>query len=128
MKLKLCKSDWLGDWFTIERAEHENKRWFEDVPGMTNARAFQHSGRISDADVEGTLAEMVALAEAIETKGSKGFKRCAVDARQEPVKFWSPRNTMERMGEVSYEDALDLARQIREPAALPHPQGQEGEG
>lgn len=115
MKLAFIQAEGFDDWYTIERAEHNHTSWIEPMPGVPYARSYQHSGRISDACVEGPLSEMVSLAQAIEDKTKEDFKRCAVDARSEPVRFWSPRNS-ERQGEVSYEDALDLAQQIRRAA------------
>lgn len=94
MKLTIRRVEWMGDWYVIERAP---------------------AGRFSDADVEGTFDEMQAIADAIEQRSTIAFRRCAVSALKEPVSFCSPRNSR-RDGECSYEEAADLAEQIR---ALP---------
>lgn len=106
--LKLCKSESLDDWFTIERAEHDGRHWME--PTEYGSRLC-YSGRVSDACVEGPAAHMLGLAAAILQRGRESFKRCAVDATKEPVKLWSPRNS-ERPGECSYAEAEALARAI----------------
>lgn len=113
MKIALVKSDSLGDWYTIEKAEHENRHWMASVDiGGYPCMSLMYSGRISDACVEGTAAEMLAIAEAIERREEESFKRCAVDARTDRVEFWSPRNS-QRHGIVSREAADELAAQIR---------------
>lgn len=108
MKLALVKQDHMGDWYTIEKAYHSHTEWYERTEyGLS----FQHSGRISDACVEGTAYEMRELAVAIERRGAESFKRCAVDATKEKVEFWSPRNS-QRRGIVSRVDADALAAEI----------------
>jgi len=110
MKLTLKQSDNLADWYLIERAEHNHTAWFVPIEG---GMAFQHSGRISDADVEGTAAEMLAIADAIMArKENCDAYRCAVDASVEPVRFWSPRNSQE-VGKCSLMEADELAAEIR---------------
>lgn len=111
MKLALRKSD-IEDWYTIELAEHENRMWLEQTaPGCMSLR---YSGRISDADVEGTAEEMKAIAEAIEQRSYAEFRRCAVKVHEyDRVEFWSPRNS-QKSGVVSMAVANDLARLIRE--------------
>lgn len=104
------KSDFLDDWYLIERTEHDKRQWMEQID--TNAFALRCSSRISDADIEGSASEMRAIAEAIEKREYVSFKRCAVDAREELVKFWSPRNSQEP-GTTSYAEALVLAEQIK---------------
>ena len=111
MKLTCVKSENIGDWYTIEKAEHEHRTWLE--PMGHNAMALRCSSRISDADVEGTREEMLGIADAIEKRElSESGYRCAVDARTERVQFWSPRNSV-RPGVVSLEEADELAAQIR---------------
>jgi len=112
-------SDW--DWWTIERAEHQQKEWVEPVPGAgAGAFRFMHSGRISDACVEGPSHEMLALAEAIEKRKSEGFRRCAVtyrigasNPRVDTFALSSPRNSTEP-GILTIEEADELAANIRE--------------
>lgn len=109
MRLTLRKSDNIDDWYFIERAEHDGRRWMEPTRyGM----ALRTSARFSDADVEGSASEMLDIADAIERHKIKNHKRCAVDATTEPVKFHSPRNS-QIDGETTYAEALELAIEIR---------------
>lgn len=114
MKLTLTKSDFLDDWYLIERAEHDGRSWLEPIG--PNATALRCSSRFSDADVEGTGAEMLAIADAIERRDRVSFKRCAVNARADPVTFCSPRNSRTD-GECSLAEADELVALIR--ASLP---------
>lgn len=109
MKLAVRKSEYLPDWYIIERAEHDGREWLEPTH---YGSAFMTSARFSDADVEGTGAELLELAQAIEKREACYHKRCAVRFVGEKAEFWSPRNS-QRHGEVSIEDADDLARQIK---------------
>lgn len=112
MKLALKKCDTLENWYIIEKAEHSGaSQLIMDGP---SSGFLWCASRICDADIEGHRGEMLAIAEAIEQRKSVGFKRCAVDARDEDgeVRFWSPRNS--RMhGVVFIDDAMELAAQIR---------------
>lgn len=112
MKLTLTKHDAMGDWYLIERAEHDGREWLEQTgPNIVTA---MRSSRFSDADVEGVAIEMKAIAEAIEKRGGASFKRCAVGVGPYgKVEFWSPRNS-QKPGVVTLAEADDLARQIRE--------------
>lgn len=112
-KLILVKGG-MDDWYCIERAEHDGREWLEKVG--PNGFALRYSGRISDADVEGTGVEMLAIADAIEARSFVRFKRCAVDARKNPVEFESPRNS-ERAGTCSLAEADELAKEIRSKLA-----------
>lgn len=115
MKLTLVKSDGMDDWYIIERAEHDGRAWFE--PNEHGASLCM-SSRFSDADVEGTAGEMLAVAAAIRAKGHfYDARRCSVNATSEPVRFESPRNSM-RDGECSYEEALELAGIIENMLAV----------
>lgn len=109
MKLICRKSEWMDDWYVIERAEHDGKEWLEQTG--KNGFSFQTSSRFSDADVEGNAKEMLAIAKAIREKGRISFKRCSVKADAEPVLFCSPRNSQED-GECRYQEAVQLAEQI----------------
>lgn len=106
MKIVLVKSDVLEDWYTVERAEHEHRQWFE--PTGPNSMQFMDTARISDACVEGTAEEMRAIAEAIKARGSASFKRCAVHVKGEIAYFCSPRNST-RDAEVPLADAEEFA-------------------
>ncbi len=115
MKLTIRKC--LGDWYVIEKQEApgEHRTWEEPYyyEGRHVGYTLCSSARFSpNADVEGSAQELRAVADAIENRSWVSFKRCAVDARTEPVLFRSPRNSKSD-GEVSREDAEDLAKQIR---------------
>lgn len=113
LTLRSC-ADVIPDWWVIELAEHDGVE--ELRPTGPNSASWFSSARMSDADVEGTSAEMMAIAVAIELREYVGFKRCAVDASKEPVEFWSPRNS-QRPGMVSRASAEALAKEIREKCA-----------
>jgi len=120
MKLELRKDDATDDWWVITRAlglgevrEFGIER--REYAGYV-AHALTDSARICDADVEGYAEEMVAIAQAIQRRGVAQFKRCAVDAREDRVKFWSPRNSR-KPGHVPFESAAVLAAQIMEQLA-----------
>lgn len=110
MKLTIRKSDDLGDWYVIERAEHDGRQWMESTG--PNSATLRCSSRFSDADVEGYATEMLAIAVTIELRSRVLFRRCAVDATTEPVRFWSPRNS-QIDGEVTLAEAVALAKEIR---------------
>lgn len=108
--LTMKKSEWLDDWYIIERAEHDGREWMER--NGPNSSTLRCSARFSDADVEGSAYEMLALAEAIEQRSRNSFKRCAVRIEGERAYFCSPRNSQED-GEVSLAAADVLAAEIR---------------
>ena len=110
MKIKLVKSECLEDWFLIEKAKHENKEWIEKTGD--DCYSFRCSSRISDADVEGTSAEMLAIAGAIKKRGAISFKRVAVNCVGDKVELWSPRNST-KAGKVTLVEADELAKQIK---------------
>lgn len=106
-----------GDWYVIERRDHDGKTWFEPTSyGM----AFRTSARFSDADVEGDADNMLGIAAAIERREGFDAKRCAVAFDGDRVFFWSPRNSMTR-GEVTLADADALAVEIRAVLAKAKP-------
>ncbi len=109
MRLTIRKSEWIDDWWLIERAEHDGREWMEKI--APNAMALRTSSRFSDADVEGAGGEMLSIAVAITARSSFRAKRCAVDATTDRVLFWSPRNSQEK-GEVSIAEADELAAMI----------------
>lgn len=106
--IKLVKSDSLPDWYTIERAVHENKDWWEPTQ---YGSAYQHSGRISDACVEGSLEEMKLIAKAIRARAKFEARRCAVHIENNRAFFCSPRNSRKNAS-VPLEFADQLAEQI----------------
>lgn len=122
-RLKLAKCGVMDDWYIIEKAKHEWVEQIVPVPGKPNSMYLHDSSRISDADVEGAAVEMLAIAEAIEQRGSYSAKRCAVDVQGNRALFWSPRNS-QREGVASLEEADELAAQIR--ARLAGGTGDEG--
>jgi len=111
--LALRKSDALDDWYVIERADHDGREWMEPFKAGGVAGAALHcSSRIEPStDVEGTAAEMRAIAVAIRAGANVSFRRCAVAMAGPAVDLWSPRNSR-TPGTVSYTDALDLADAI----------------
>lgn len=121
MKLTITKSDALDNWYLIERAEHDGREWNART---TWGSAFCKSSRICgdavgdtppgfSACVEGTAAEMLDIAEAIERRGEVSFTRCSVDARSEPVLIGSPRNGNGVDAEVTRDEADELAAKIK---------------
>ncbi len=105
-KVNLVSS--MDDWYCIEHAVHDGRHWLEPIAG---GAALRYSGRISDADVEGTADDMLCLAKAIRDRGGHSEKRCAVDATGDRVLLWSPRNSMANAS-ITWEAADDLASQI----------------
>ncbi|MFM9635017.1 hypothetical protein ACKI10_47055, partial [Streptomyces galilaeus] len=77
-------------WWLIERAEHDGRSWLELGPLGCTLRV---SARFSDADVEGTGAEMRAIAQAILERRGAHAKRCAVYFEDGKAHFRSPRNS-----------------------------------
>lgn len=112
------KCEGMTDWYLIERAEHDGREWLEPFKDGYGG-SLQCSSRIGNADIEGSLADMVALAMAIKLTPAFGvdaatavsFKRCAVKATADGVLLWSPRNSDEPTL-VTKERALALADQI----------------
>jgi len=106
MKIVMIGDD---DWFSIEKAEHDGRTWFERT--APNCLSLRCSCRISDADVEGTAEEMLEIADAIKHRQPIAFKRCAVSIESDGVHFWSPRNST-KDGVVTLEEADELSEQI----------------
>ncbi|HYV99657.1 MAG TPA: hypothetical protein VE967_19515 [Gemmatimonadaceae bacterium] len=116
MRLTIRKSDWIDDWWLIERAEHDGRQWMEKVgPNAMGCGScnfpLRTSSRFSDADVEGYGSEMLSLAAAITERSSFRAKRCAVAVKGQTAEFWSPRNSQEH-GVVTIEEADELAALI----------------
>lgn len=107
IRLTLRKCESLGDWWVIERAEHDGREWMER--SEPNMLAIHTSARFSDnADVEGTSEEMLEIAKAIKARDKFSAKRCAVDATDSEVYFSSPRNSAHD-GTTTIEFADELA-------------------
>jgi hypothetical protein len=99
----------LSGWYVIERVEP-----YIAPEDRFNIIASMNQSRISDADVEGTAEEMLAIADAIVSGGVASFRRCAVRMLPDgTVAFFSPRNS-QRDGVVSRDVAEALAVEIRE--------------
>lgn len=107
------KGSVMEDWYIIEFAEHDGQ---SGIKWDGNLGMFWASSRVSDADVEGTAIEMLAIAEAIEQGYSISFKRCAAQPQADgSVALWSPRNCHGEGGEhvATRDAALALAKSIR---------------
>jgi len=91
-EITLVKSAWLDDWYCIVWASH--------------------GGRVCDADVEGTSAEMAGIAKALETGEPARHERCAVVRAGLGWDIWSPRNS-EKPGRITKKQAAHLAVEIR---------------
>lgn len=114
IELVCRKSDALDDWYVIDRKVHDGTS--ELRQGRHGGLSFFMSSRISDADVEGRAAEMLAIADAIDADGSVSFRRCAVDCVADGFEFYSPRNSTVD-GCTSAACAKRLAVNIREVVA-----------
>lgn len=109
MKCILIKSDNMDDWYLIERAEHDGRHWMEPTQyGM----ALRCSSRLGNADIEGTSAEMLVIAQSIELGQSASFKRCAAEHTPDGYAMSSPRNSMEPTL-ITHAEAKELAADIR---------------
>lgn len=103
----------------VERAEHDGRRWQERVPfgdGTFAAQLHCSARLVSDADVEGDAAEMLALACAIESRMAFKAKRCAVRVEGDRAALWSPHNSS-RACWVPLAVARMLAAEIRRELA-----------
>lgn len=111
--ITLKSNEDIGDWYTIEKAEHG---------GGMDLRAGPHGlylwaeSRICDADIEGPLSHMVEIAAAIRDGVVSESKRCAVAPHEYGFVFWSPRNS-EVVAWVSREHAEALAAEIEMAAS-----------
>jgi len=114
MRLTIRKCDDIGDWYVIERAEHDGRKWTERT--SPSSSALRCSARFSDADVEGTGDEMRAIATAIRARRGERFKRCAIRIDGDRAFFCSPRNSRED-GECTLAEADELAALIEEQVA-----------
>jgi hypothetical protein len=103
------KSESLDDWWLIERAQHDGAMWLEPCRG---GASLMTSARITNADIEGTSDEMLAIAHAIEQGESISFRRCAAVRVGLGYALSSPRNSM-YAAIVPLLSAQALARDIR---------------
>jgi hypothetical protein len=115
MHCVLVKSDEIEDWWIIERKEHDSKQWL--APMGDGGMQLMCSSRPCDADIEGTSAEMLAIAKAINKGQNASFKRCAavrmVDIDGFHYRLCSPRNSRET-ARLTIEEAEELAADIIE--------------
>lgn len=110
MKIRLNHCDYMGDWYTIVRAEHDGMEWIERTG--PNSSRFMCSERLSpEACIEGDSSDMLAVASAIKSRGAVSFNRVAVHFEPDGAHFSSPKNS-ERDAIVSVEEADELANQI----------------
>ena len=108
--MKIVLKDAGHGWFTVVRAEHDGREWFEQT-GPNSAR-FMCSERLSpEACVEGSADEMLAIAHAIKDYRAVKFDRCAVHVDGGFAYFHSPRNSKHATG-VPIRDALEFADQV----------------
>ncbi len=115
MLMKLIKPFPESDWYCIERAEHDGREWEENrISDGWHITYYMRSARICNADVEGTLQEMVDLAYAIRKRRDEDYKRCCVEFVGDGFRLNSPRNSNDEWAYVSLEEADDLASQIEE--------------
>jgi NTP pyrophosphatase (non-canonical NTP hydrolase) len=109
MKLKFIADE---GWYTIVRAEHDGREWWEQIG--ENSFAFYTSERLTpEACIEGSLEEMIEVATAITLRTSVRFERVAVlwDEGKNVFWFYSPKNS-EHLVAITPEEADDLATQI----------------
>jgi hypothetical protein len=107
-KLTLTKGS-MEDWWLIERAEHDGREWIADG-------ALMLSSRITNADIEGTGEEMLAIAKAIEDRSRFSALRCSVTVVDGRAELMSPRNSM-YAASVTLAVADALAAEIRKVVA-----------
>ncbi len=115
-------SDW--DWWTIERKEHDGREWLQETG--PNSASYMRSARPSDACIEGTSDEMLAIAKAITAGESVNFKRCAAVRVGKTYHLSSPRNsqvpavlTLPESYDLSSDIRLKLDFKAEEPKQLP---------
>jgi hypothetical protein len=118
-EVKCVRCEWMDDWFVIELVEHPGLAGF--MRDGEHSMSFYSSARVSDACVEGTSYEMLALATAIEKRESESFKRCAAIKCNDTYLLSSPRNST-RDGVITLVEADKLAASIRAVV------GEEGKG
>lgn len=105
------KNDATNDCYAIE---HKDPNLASSVHVRVQAGfALMCSARITDVDVEGTAYEMLRIAKAIILNDEYAAIRCAVDARGDIVKLWSPRKS-QHAAETTRDVADALALQICE--------------
>jgi hypothetical protein len=99
----------LDDWWVLEKERDKN---------VYDLLTRGWSGRITNADIEGTSEEWKAIAEGIEQKSARiSFKRVAMHTNDDDtIAIWSPRNSTYH-AELTADAAAHLAREIRKKLA-----------
>lgn len=92
----VARESWLDDWYVIE---------------------YDDGGDISDASVEGTKAEIIAIAQAVLKNDAEYFKRCSVFPTNKGFKFSSPRNSQGSGDEIPKAVAIAWANATLEQFA-----------
>lgn len=98
-----------SDWWSIERADHNNETWWE--PDKYGRHMMKSCRIVFDVDVEGTSLELCGIAKAIKDRDAYYSRRCAVEIKDDIVYLWSPRNSTNK-GMVSLDAADVLADEI----------------
>lgn len=115
MKLTLRRAECMDDWYVIEKYEDPgtHTEWYEED---SYGRIYMHSARFCLADVEGTKAEMIDIADAIANRelGTTGWKRCAVRVEKDSISLWSPRNSNGTFGTFDLTTADELVKEMRQ--------------
>lgn len=109
---KVKRSEFVQDWYVVVRTHHDGKTWLEPavhegVPYLS----LKTSERLSDADIEGTREEMIALMTAILDGKEASFKRCGAEPVDDGWLLGSPRNSTE-WAFVSTENARKAAQEF----------------
>ena len=110
MKILLKKSEYIDNWYSIVRAEHDGRVWCEHV-GFNSSRLMMSERLSPEACIEGDASNMIALAKAIKKREDVSFKRCAVRFNEDCAAFSSPKNS-EYEAVVPFESAEEFAEQV----------------
>jgi hypothetical protein len=106
--------DFGGDWWVLERVEHDGRTWEEVVhtPNWGTTHYFCMSRRLTPrSDIEGPADHWLDVADAIVKKRDEVYKRCAVELRPDGNwHLYSPKQGDE--GIITDRAAAYLADQI----------------
>lgn len=121
MKMLIEKDLVLEDWYSIVRAEHDGREWFEPIPGTERSFQLMCSERlIPEASIEGYGYEMRHMAQCIMNgKNFDSAERCAMSHEADGIHFWRPRSNGDKHAVVSKEDAIQLAELIMMEIPVP---------
>lgn len=99
----------IGDWWVLERFEHENKGWYENIPFGAQ---YCHSRRLEKTtDIEGTASNWRDIFIGIRDKDFSYSDRCAVKCFSYGIELRSPRNSPHPTL-ISWESANFLMKEI----------------